>query len=769
MRIRKRSDFSKILFYCICGAALFMLRHVGKQGEPVGLALAFSMASANASPLLSAALYLLSNLWNFDLTQLWIAVAQSVLLVLSYLLQRKCWDKPVGKMQLAPLFALSISLGLFVAFSPFTAYPLPFDLPITLHTLTQKVWIAALCFLLFAVFSVSLKAVTQKLLKCRLRDDEMVFCILSLLIIGVGACRFLSVNAYMGGAFFILLLFAYVTKDASALLCAFVLSLPPMLVAGISPERFFIYGVAVTLFTRSGRLASACAFLAVFFAYGYFDGLFVLSAPYLVSSILSAVLPALLFILLPTPFIREMENKLVFYKEKHLSRIAINRNRAAIGKQLYEISSVFREIECTFSSLGETGAQQGAKEYIRSCAVEETCKQCEKVSLCRRKNVWAEVDKLVEVGSLKGRVSLIDLPGKLSENCINQSGILYSVNRLLGDYRKYMTETENAASGRLLLAGQAQGISEILKNLALEQSEPLRIYTDKERALSVALLTAGIVCSEVLIYGEENDFTLSLITFGKADVKKIAAVATHLLETPMMISERLTLSRDKFCCILRKKPFFDAAFGVSSIKKSGEIASGDTHSVIKIDERKFMVALSDGMGSGEYARRVSESTIALLESFYRAKMPSDSVLSTINKLLTFNREETFACVDIAVVDLDDGRTDIVKIGSPVSFILSGNTVKVLDGGSLPLGILDCMHPDAASYTLVENDVLLFLSDGITGAFPSTADLYDVLKGISIGNPQQLTDTLLQKALQLYGGAAKDDMTAVAVRLFRSVA
>ena len=90
MRIRKRSDFSKILFYCICGAALFMLRHVGKQGEPVGLALAFSMASANASPLLSAALYLLSNLWNFDLTQLWIAVAQSVLLVLTYLLQRKC-------------------------------------------------------------------------------------------------------------------------------------------------------------------------------------------------------------------------------------------------------------------------------------------------------------------------------------------------------------------------------------------------------------------------------------------------------------------------------------------------------------------------------------------------------------------------------------------------------------------------------------------------------------------------------------------------------
>ena len=224
---------------------------------------------------------------------------------------------------------------------------------------------------------------------------------------------------------------------------------------------------------------------------------------------------------------------------------------------------------------------------------------------------------------------------------------------------------------------------------------------------------------------------------------------------------------DKYCCILHKKPVFDAAFGVASAKKAGETASGDTHSVIKIDERRFLVALSDGMGSGEYARRISESTISLLESFYRAKMPADTVLSTINKLLTFSKEETFACVDIAVVDLDSGKADIVKIGSPVGFILSGNTVKVLESGSLPLGILDSLRPDTASYELLENDTLLFLSDGITGAFGSTTDLYDVLKSIPVNNPQQLADLLLDRAIQAYGGVAKDDMTAVAVRLFKA--
>ncbi|MBR2375835.1 MAG: SpoIIE family protein phosphatase [Clostridia bacterium] len=464
-----------------------------------------------------------------------------------------------------------------------------------------------------------------------------------------------------------------------------------------------------------------------------------------------------------------MENKLVFYREKHLSRIAINRNRAAIGEQLFEISAVFREITTTFHTLGANAAEDGAKEYIRALAAEEVCKTCPHYRACSKKNVKAQMDKLVDVGCLKGKVHLIDIPRELADVCVNQSGLLYAINKQLGEYRKYMTEAENAASGRALLANQAQGVSEILKNLALEQSEPLRMYTDKERALNVALLGVGIVCSEVLVFGEEQNPTLSLVTFGKADVKKIAAVASHLFQTTMIISEKITLNDDKFCCILRKKPYFDAAFGVANAIKNGESASGDTHSVIKIDERRFMVALSDGMGSGEYAKRVSESTISLLESFYRAKMPSELVLSAVNKLLTFNREESFACVDIAVVDLDSGIADVVKIGSPLGFILSGNTVKVLETSSLPLGILDALRPDTASYALAENDVLLFLSDGIVDAFGSTTDLYEVLRSVPLKNPQQLADELLQRAMQAYGGSAKDDMTAVAVRLFKACA
>lgn len=73
------------------------------------------------------------------------------------------------------LGALSLSLVLFVAFSPFTAYTIPLRLPFSLGAVSQKILLAGLIFLLSAIFSVALKALLNKLLKCRLKAEEIVF------------------------------------------------------------------------------------------------------------------------------------------------------------------------------------------------------------------------------------------------------------------------------------------------------------------------------------------------------------------------------------------------------------------------------------------------------------------------------------------------------------------------------------------------------------------------------------------------------------------
>ena len=102
------------------------------------------------------------------------------------------------------------------------------------------------------------------------------------------------------------------------------------------------------------------------------------------------------------------------------------------------------------------------------------------------------------------------------------------------------------------------------------------------------------------------------------------------------------------------------------------------------------------------------------------------MLSTVNRLLSFNREESFACIDMATVNLDTGRADIIKIGSPLGFLLADDSIEILESNSLPLGVLEGVRPTALQRSLSDGNVLLLISDGITAAFGSSTDIADFL-------------------------------------------
>ena len=148
-------------------------------------------------------------------------------------------------------------------------------------------------------------------------------------------------------------------------------------------------------------------------------------------------------------------------------------------------------------------------------------------------------------------------------------------------------------------------------------------------------------------------------------------------------------------------------------------------------------------------------------------MPSDTVLSTVNRLIAYPPEESFSCLDLAAVDLGTGDADIVKIGSPIGFILSGEELRVLEGQSLPIGMLDAVRPATMRAKLGENDFLLFMSDGVTSAYGSSAELYGYLGALRPVNPQSLAEEILQNALSRCRGAAADDMTVLTVKLLKS--
>ncbi|MDE7083749.1 MAG: SpoIIE family protein phosphatase, partial [Clostridia bacterium] len=239
-----------------------------------------------------------------------------------------------------------------------------------------------------------------------------------------------------------------------------------------------------------------------------------------------------------------------------------------------------------------------------------------------------------------------------------------TVNRLLYEYRKMNLEAENARSGRRLLAGQARGVAEVLKSRAVEFCRESDDYSEVEKKLVSTLAANGVSCPEIKLRGREN-LTLTMMLVDCNNFAAVKKTAEKVTGVKLMLKDKTAYNGQKSAYTLVEPPKFDAAFGVACAVKDGERVSGDTHTVIKINEHSFLMALSDGMGSGEYARKVSTTAISLIEAFYRSEMPTDIVLDTINKLLCFNRDERFTCIDAAAIDLNTLTASFIKVGAPL--------------------------------------------------------------------------------------------------------
>jgi stage II sporulation protein E len=174
------------------------------------------------------------------------------------------------------------------------------------------------------------------------------------------------------------------------------------------------------------------------------------------------------------------------------------------------------------------------------------------------------------------------------------------------------------------------------------------------------------------------------------------------------------------------------------------------------------------MGSGSVAHTISSASLSLIESFYKAGLKSQLILSTVNKLLAINTEDTFAALDTVIIDLKNCSADFIKYGAPYGFIVGDNGVKIVEGSSLPLGIIEDLKPSVCTTELNDGDIVVLFTDGISDAFSSSSEVVDFLRSVPAKNPQTLADQILERALNLSCGHKNDDMTVLAVRIYKRI-
>ena len=331
----------------------------------------------------------------------------------------------------------------------------------------------------------------------------------------------------------------------------------------------------------------------------------------------------------------------------------------------------------------------------------------------------------------------------------------------------HLLDESNLNVSRDLLRQETLGISEVLKGLAIESGKQLKYQSKLEREIANELFRAGIIISELLIYGEGKNTQVDLIiTMKEFPLTLIENIISKKVGFFMSLCERNDIDEEKCYLCFKIACEFDAVFGLSIATKDGSIKSGDTHSVLRLKEDKFLIALSDGMGSGKIAEEISSTSLSLIETFYRAGLQEELILTTINKLLNINCDDTFTALDVAVINLKDCSGSFIKYGSPYGFIINKDGIKIVEGNTLPLGILDDLKPSVAKTKLNDGDIILLLTDGISDSFGSSSEIIDYLRTLPALNPQTMCDNIVNKAINNSNGKTNDDMTALAVRVYK---
>ena len=205
----------------------------------------------------------------------------------------------------------------------------------------------------------------------------------------------------------------------------------------------------------------------------------------------------------------------------------------------------------------------------------------------------------------------------------------------------------------------------------------------------------------------------------------------------------------------------------SEATKTGNDISGDSMTSIKLKDGNYLIALSDGMGSGGQAKKSSSQALRMLENLLLSGFDKNSSLELINTSLITNNVESFATLDIAIIDLYQGKIEFIKSGACPSYIKNRKKVQIVKSNSLPSGIVAESNISVFDRDIQDGDILLMCTDGILDSNIEYKNkalwLKYMLEDIETENTRKISDLILTEAIDNNFGRIQDDLSVIACR------
>ncbi|NLP14258.1 MAG: stage II sporulation protein E [Clostridium sp.] len=453
-------------------------------------------------------------------------------------------------------------------------------------------------------------------------------------------------------------------------------------------------------------------------------------------------------------------------------------------ERLNNFAKAFQELSKTFDEISQTQMVTTNQDIssLFDRVADNVCKDCSLCLHCWDRNFYNTYQvmfKVVESLEKKGWIEQRDIPQYFMERCERIDEFVKQVNNVYELFKVDMSWKNKMGESRGLISQQLDGLSNVISNLALEINNDIEFKGDLEERLLSEFENAGVKVKDILVYKNKwEKFEVNIFHKGCAGSNKcldsIEKMASSVLKRRMIKDRGECMYNHKLgACNLKlvEEEVFSITTGVARREKHDSRISGDNYTFMNIGDGKHVLALSDGMGTGQRAFNQSKAAIGLLEQFMETGFDKDTAIRLINSILVLKSDDdSFATIDLCAVDLYDGKVEFVKIGAVPTFIKRPRRTEVIRTVSLPVGILSNIETELVCKNVDNGDFIIMVSDGIIDSFKQEGEeeqtLIKFIEDIDNINPQAIADSILSEACSRCGGKPLDDMTVLVAKIWK---
>ncbi|MDD7740755.1 MAG: SpoIIE family protein phosphatase [Fusicatenibacter sp.] len=407
------------------------------------------------------------------------------------------------------------------------------------------------------------------------------------------------------------------------------------------------------------------------------------------------------------------------------------------------------------------------------------CENCPKASWCWDQYQYLTRQQCVELldafaSEEEDKQNLAK--GEWISHCLNGTRFLEKLNSQYQKERQNFLWTRRMAENRIAVAEQFNEMAGIMNRAARELYSLNSLPDELSEKIRSRMKKNGVCVQKVWMQEKPREHLKIFVTMKagkhcKMTLRQAAAILSELCGTRLVAvrDDHLVLSSEFSTILFCEDVKYQVLYGVGRITKEKESISGDNYSTLCEDGR-FVLCLSDGMGSGYEANKESEMVVELFEKFLKSGFSRETAARMINSVMVLRRNDgMFSTVDIGSIDLYSGVCSFLKAGAAPSFIRRDTWVDTISSTSLAAGLLQQLNFDTAQKKMYDGDFLIMVTDGVIDALPKEEPeerMKQMLLEIQAGEPREFARELLEQVLRIGEYKARDDMTVLAARIWK---